>query len=132
MPRRAVFINILFVVSLIVWTVGLLMPVPKRSTEVLGSDTAKFILSKILHGTAYAYLAVLVGLMNLSVRQRWAMLGLLSGHAFLTEFLQLFVNRGASWRDVALDHFGISVGIAAGWSRWRVLFRQPDSSKVET
>jgi len=118
MRWRSLFITALFWVSLALWTIGLLIPVPARSTEVFGSDDIKFIIAKILHGTAYAYLAVLAGLMNVSPRRRWWLLGLLSSHAFLTEFLQSFVNRGASWRDVGLDHLGILVGFAASWRRW--------------
>lgn len=118
MPKRSRFFAYLFAISLAAWTVALLIPVPKTADRI-GDAELKFILSKVLHTTAYAYLTVVAAQMVLSVRRRWFILGLLSFHAFLTEFLQQFVNRGASLRDVGLDHLGILIGLLAGRPHWR-------------
>jgi hypothetical protein len=110
---------------LALWTVALLVPVPKESAKlVLGSDDEVFLFGKMVHVCVYAFLTVLGGSMTLSRPQRWAILGLLSFHGFATEFFQQFVHRGASWRDVGLDHVGITMGFLIGWRWWRDLFPQ--------
>lgn len=131
MPKRSRFFAYLFVVSLAAWTVALLIPVPKTADRIGGAEL-KFIISKVLHATAYAYLTVVAAQMTLSIRQRWLILGLLSFHAFLTEFLQQFVNRGASLRDVGLDHFGILIGLLASRPRWRALWQNLPSNPRES
>ena len=114
---------ITFFVSLVVWTIALLIPLPHESArDVLGSWDAVFAVHKLVHVSAYAYLAMLGGLMTLTKGQRWSILALLSFHGFATEFFQQFVNRGASIIDVGLDHVGILIGVAASWRRWRVLW----------
>jgi VanZ family protein len=89
-----------------------------------------FYFGKTLHVCAYVFLTLLGGSMALARRQRWWLLGVLSFHGFATEYLQLFVNRGASWRDVGLDHLGIAIGIAIGWTWWRGLFPRPSETPV--
>jgi hypothetical protein len=123
MPARSTVYAVVFFVSLVLWTVALLIPLPNQSAkDVLGTWDAVFVVHKIVHVCAYSYLTVLAGLLTLSNRQRWAVLALLSFHGFATEFFQQFVNRGASWRDVGLDHIGILFGVLASWGRWRVLW----------
>ena len=125
MPSRSKLYTIAFIVTFILWTIGLLIPVPKESaTKVLDTEYKLFVAGKMLHISAYAFLTVLAGLLTLSTRHRWWLLGLLSFHGFATEFFQQFVNRGASLRDVGLDHIGIVLGLMAGWRRWRVLVVQ--------
>ena len=122
MLSRSKLLGVLFIVSLIAWTVALLVPIPSRSSEVLGGEHNKFLFGKSLHASAYAYLTILAGYLSLSIRERWWVLGLLSFHGFATEFFQLFVNRSASWKDVGIDHIGIAIGLLIATRRWRVLF----------
>lgn len=117
---------ICFFLCLTLWTVGLLMPVPRDSaSKVLGGDSGMHLFGKSLHVGAYVFLTLLGGSMAMARGQRWLLLGALSFHAFATEFLQQFANRGASWRDVGLDHLGIAIGVAVGWCWWRGLLPRP-------
>ena len=129
MPSRSTLILIAFLVSLVAWTIGLLMPIPHGSTEALGGDLNKLIFSKVLHALAYAYLTVLGGLLILTTRQRWFVLAFLSFHGFATEFLQTFVNRNGCLRDVGVDHIGIALGLIASWPRWRILWSKRSEAK---
>jgi len=125
MPSRQKLHAIVFFTLLALWTVALLAPVPKESAKrVLGGDDEVFVFGKMVHISIYAFLSILGGSMTLSRPQRWGILGLLSFHGFATEFLQQFVHRGASWRDVGLDHIGITMGILFGWRWWRELLPQ--------
>jgi hypothetical protein len=118
-----------FLTCLALWTVVLLMPVPKESAaKVLGGEGGMHLFGKALHVSAYAIITVLGGSMLLARSQRWLLLGVLSFHAFATEFVQQYVNRGASWRDIGLDHLGIAIGIAVGWNWWRGLFPRPSET----
>jgi VanZ family protein len=120
---------VFFFLCIALWTVALLMPVPKNSaSKVLGGESGMHLFGKTLHVSAYAFLTLLGGSMNLARRQRCLLLGALSFHAFATEFLQQFVDRGASWRDVGLDHAGIAIGLAIGWAWWRSLFPRPSDT----
>ncbi len=124
MPPRSSLLAALFVGSLVLWTIGLLVPLPNAAAKrVLGSDQAVFTLHKLIHVGSYAYLTILAGHLTLSTWQRWAILGLLSLHGFATEYLQQFVERGASWFDVGIDHVGILVGLMISWNCWRILWR---------
>jgi VanZ family protein len=111
-----------FALLLVAWTVALLSPVPQAAKEALGGEQAAFWFGKCLHIGTYAFLTIMGGTLRLSRRWRFVLLGLLSLHAFATEFFQQFVGRGASWRDVGLDHIGILLGIAVSWKWWRQLF----------
>lgn len=129
--NRTTIHTAVFLACWAIWTVALLMPDPKESaTKVLGDEGRKFIVGKALHVCAYAFLAVLGGSIMLARPQRWLLLGGLSLHAFATEYLQQFVGRGASWRDVGLDHLGIAMGVAIGWRWWRVLLPRPTETAL--
>lgn len=118
---------IFFGLCLVVWTIGLLTPrIGQSSVGSLGSSEVKFYFSKLLHIGAYAVLALMAGQASSSRRLAWTLLIILSLHAGLTEYLQLFVERGGSIRDVGLDHLGIALGVAVGWRRWRVLLRESE------
>jgi hypothetical protein len=115
------YLPAVFFVLLGLWTVALLVPIPKGPAEVVGDDLNKLFFAKALHASAYAFLTILAGLINATRRQHWWLLALLSFHGFATEFLQLFVDRGASWNDVRIDHIGIFTGLLIGWRQWRIL-----------
>jgi len=119
MPARSSLLPICFFVCLSVWTVALLIPTKETANRVFKDDSAKFYISKTLHVCAYAFLTTLSSMAAGNNRQRWYALGLLSFHGFATEFLQQFVHRGASLRDVGLDHIGIVLGFLASRRRWR-------------
>ena len=113
------------------WTVALLIPIPKNTaSRLLGGEDGIHLFGKMLHVGAYGFLAVLGGSMPLARRQRCLLLGGLSAHAFATEFLQRFVERGASWRDVGFDHLGIVLGVAIGWHWWRAIFPRPSETAL--
>ena len=120
--RISIFHCLGFVLLLVAWTIALLSPVPQAAKEVLGGERAAFWFGKCLHVGTYAFLTIMGGTLRLSRRWRFVLLGLLSLHAFATEFFQQFVGRGASCRDVGLDHIGILLGIAVSWKWWRQLF----------
>jgi VanZ family protein len=127
MPSRRTHFAV-FCLCLALWTVALLVPVPKETaSKALGGAEGVFLFGKTLHICAYAFLTLLGGTMSMTRRQRWGVLGLMSFHGFATEFFQQFVNRGASLRDVGLDHAGIALGLIIGWAWWRELCRQPRS-----
>lgn len=130
MNRSTVHAGVFFT-FLALWTVGLLMPLPKESaSRALGGESGMFWFGKTLHISAYLFLTLLGGSMPLARRQRWMLLCGLSFHAFATEFLQLFVDRGASLRDAGLDNLGIALGVAIGWHWWRGLLLRPSESAL--
>ncbi|MCE9532404.1 MAG: VanZ family protein [Planctomycetes bacterium] len=115
MPTRSSFFPIAFAIFFVLWTIALLVPIPQKSAnDVFGSGSVKFVFAKTLHVSAYAFLTVLGGLAASTSRQRWRLIALMSFHAFATEYLQLFVERGGSFRDVGLDHLGIVIGLLIG------------------
>jgi len=128
MQRISRILPVVFFVVLVLWTIALLIPIPKESSQVF-DDWGKFVFAKSLHVSAYAFLTVVAGLMSVTRRQRWGLLALLSFHGFATEFLQSFTGRGASWVDVGIDHIGISLGLLISWPRWRVLLSPPVEPK---
>jgi VanZ family protein len=125
--NRAAFHAAVFFTALALWTYGLLTPVPhKEAEQVLGGSEPVFWFGKTLHVCVYATLTLLGGSMRLTRAQRWLLLGLMSAHGFITEFLQQFVEgRTGCLRDVGLDHIGIILGLLAGWRWWRGLRPEP-------
>jgi hypothetical protein len=121
------YLPAIFFVTLILWTIALLVPIPHESaSQVLGDEANQYIFAKCLHASVYAYLTILTALMTVTRRQHWWLLGLMSLHACLTEALQTYVGRHGCFKDVGIDHLGIgagvlisSLGYASGW--WRPL-----------
>ena len=114
--RRGVWL-----VYLVLWTAALTTPQPaKVSAATLPADT-QFGAAKSLHVCAYALLCALTAWQRL-LTPRWRPLLLLalSGHAVLTEVVQLYVPlRHGCWEDVALDHIGLYLGVVVAWRWWR-------------
>ena len=102
------------------WTVSLLVPLPKVD---LPDDhplmVTKFVVSKVLHVTVYAALAVLTGWLRAPARARLLLLFFLMAHAAVTEHLQTYIpRRTGSARDVCVDHLGVLAGLALSWRWW--------------
>jgi len=107
------------------WTAALLTPHPARFADAALPAAAVFPTAKLLHVSAYAFLALAVAWLALPRWVRWPLLGLVSLQALGTEYLQQFVElRTGSWRDVGLDHLGIFLGLgltfAWQWGRRRL------------
>lgn len=119
---------LIFLVVLTVWTIGLLIPDPSSSAvEGLGGARSKFLIAKTLHVSAYAFVTFLAGFVVWSRASAGWCLAFLVSHAFLTEWLQTFVGRSGSLRDVGLDLLGILIGVAMNWRCWSILRAQPHS-----
>jgi VanZ family protein len=100
------------------WSAALLSPVPEGiKMEVAGYDL-RFIFAKTVHVCAYAAWAVLSGWLLVSGRFRWLLMLLMAGHAAGSEYLQQFVGRGMSVRDVVLDLIGVTLGCLLTWKWW--------------
>jgi hypothetical protein len=104
---------------LVPWTWALLTPVPPHAVRAVGGATASFYFGKALHLGVYAALAFLTAWLPMTRKWRLLLIVLLIAHGGSTEYLQQFVERGASWRDFGLDSFGVSLGCLLGWRRWR-------------
>jgi hypothetical protein len=108
------------------WTTALLMPVPDtgRWPRVHLADEEfdlKFFFSKTVHVSAYTVMTLLTAWLRAPTRYRVLLMFFLMAHATLTEMLQKnieVINRTGQLEDVALDHVGIAVGVALGWSWW--------------
>jgi VanZ family protein len=115
-----------WVAFLLLWSTALLVPDPigfllkyKPDTVELNHKTT-FLMAKTLHVAAYATAAVLTGWLRAPGSWRWALLVFWFLHAAATEIGQLFVpGRSGSLRDVALDHFGLLIGLVLSWRWWR-------------
>lgn len=103
-------LRLLWLIALILWTIALLRPVPPRAVAGVGGAEAAFWISKVAHISVYALLAGWGRICFPNPRSRiWLLLSLLA-HGAATEFLQGFVGRGASMRDVGLDATGVGLG----------------------
>jgi hypothetical protein len=105
------------------WTAALLVPVPEsaHSDSVHIVIDRKFLFAKVVHITAYAAWAGLTAWLRAPVRWRFFLMFVLMAHATVTELLQDWTDLGRTGAllDVAFDHFGIAVGMAATWSWWK-------------
>lgn len=123
MPRSRLFARLHFAafgLALALWTVALWMPVPTESAnKALGSPWWAFLFGKTLHVSVYCFLTVL-GATALMRFAKWGWIPpVLVLHGMLTEFVQQFVGRTGSIRDLLLDSSGILIGsiIVIGWNR---------------
>jgi hypothetical protein len=107
------------------WTVALLVPIPSGGPWDRLSDLTfgrKFIAAKGLHVSAYAFWSVLSAWLRVPMRYRFMLVFCMMAHATLTEVLQFItfdiIGRNGSLMDVALDQFGITLGVVAAWRWW--------------
>jgi VanZ family protein len=114
--------RLIWFVYLGLWSVALLVPIPAGISEGLnvevGDVDLRFLVAKTLHVTAYAGLAMLSGWLRVPCRYRWLLMLLMAAHAAGTEFIQQFVERGSSVRDVVLDLIGVTLGCLLTWKWW--------------
>jgi hypothetical protein len=107
----------------VLWTAGLVMPDPHQITGEALSPEAFFTIGKSLHVLAYAFLTFLGLQLGLRGRLRWLPVIFMSLHAFGTEAVQYAfpeLHRTGSLRDVAIDHVGILLGLAAAGLVWLI------------
>jgi hypothetical protein len=112
---------LLWIGYVVAWTTALLVPNPFKSGNAPDVQTGLTIFAKVVHVSAYAALAMLTGWLGVRGKGRWWLLAFLIAHAFGTEWLQhlMGLGRTGSWRDVALDHLGIAIGLVLSWGLWR-------------
>ena len=111
--------------GVVVWTVALTTTFPVHIKEaLLPVDPAGIPVAKVLHVTAYAFLATFAGYLRPKGNWRWLILLLLLEHGVLTEWGQNFVDkRTSSVNDILIDHIGVALGVALSWPWWK---RSPD------
>jgi VanZ family protein len=110
---RSVFVVVLFVFILSLWTYELLAenPVPESVARAI-PDEWKFWLAKGLHVAAYAFLTVLAAQLPVPRVYFWLVVMLLVLHGIATEVGQTYVaGRHGSLRDVLLDWSGVGIGL---------------------
>jgi VanZ family protein len=109
-----------WLLCLAVWTAALLTTFPAQVSQQMLPPVLQFPTAKCLHVCAYAFLTAFISCLPLNTGRRWALVAVLSLHAFATEFLQQFVKlRHSSLRDVGIDHLGIVLGLVLIWKWWR-------------
>lgn len=103
------------------WTVALTTTFPVHvHNAILPEDPWGLPVGKILHVSAYAFLAALVMVLRPPVFWRWLILILLLEHGVATEWIQAFVlERGSSVNDIVIDHCGVALGVALTWPWWK-------------
>ena len=107
-----------FVILWTIWTIALLVPIPKKTAAVvLPTEEAMFWFGKSLHVCTYAFLTISGISLPWSRKQRLWLLAAFVCHGAVTEYIQLFVGRTGSVRDALLDTTGILIGWGI-WSWW--------------
>lgn len=101
------------------WTWVLLVPIPQKTVQAVGGASISFWIGKTLHIGVYATLGLLTSC--LPVGRKWRILAalFLISHGGTTEYLQQFVQRGASGFDFARDTLGVCLGCLVAWRCWR-------------
>jgi VanZ family protein len=101
------------------WSLALLTPQPVELADTVLGEPAAFWSAKVLHVSAYAVLVTLTASLPVAWPARLLLLACLSAHAIGTEYFQQFVRlRTPSWRDAALDHLGILIGLVITCKFW--------------
>jgi VanZ family protein len=100
------------------WSLALLTQQPVEIKDRLFDPDFGRFLGKALHISAYCGLAMLTGWLRPRSWLRLILINLLFLHAFGTEFIQQFVDRGSDLNDVGLDIIGLTIGQAITWKWW--------------
>lgn len=109
----------IWLVLLSIWTLALVTTYPAQIKQQVLPREASFPASKMLHVSAYAFLAGFAAFLPSRGGWRWLPLVVLSLHGFGTEYWQTFVPmRYGCWSDVAIDHVGILLGSLLTWKWW--------------
>ena len=117
--RRQAVVGLLWLMCLGVWTLALLTAFPVQVKDAVLPPQAGYPACKLLHISAYAFLAAFAAWLLPENRMRFLPLVFLSLHAFGTEFLQQFVeSRTGSLPDVGFNHVGIGLGLLLTWWKW--------------
>jgi hypothetical protein len=103
-------------VGVAAWTAALTTTEPVHIHETFLRDPPGIPLAKVLHVTAYAFLAALAVGLRPPHPWRWLAVIFLLEHGVVTEFVQNFVElRTSSVFDILLDHAGVAAGAALTW-----------------
>jgi VanZ family protein len=115
------------------WAVALLTPQPADASEVVLPAEARYPSAKLLHISAYAFLAFTAAWLP-PWRPFWLLPWLvLSLHGIGTEFFQQWVpRRHGCWQDVVFDHCGIALGVLAAWLWHRSVVKSSAASAEES
>jgi VanZ family protein len=109
-----------WLLCVVLWTVALLTTYPVLVQEAVLPPQAGYHAAKLLHVSAYAFLAAFSAWLLPANRLRFLPILFLSLHGFGTEFLQTFTeSRHGSLTDVGLDHLGIALGFLLTLGKWR-------------
>ncbi len=125
-------LQVLFWVALVVWFVLLVRPTttfqPVSDELASWSDVLPFLVSKGLHLTAYAGLAVAA--VVLFRGWRWGVVGVVAAHAIVGEVGQYLGNewyatgRVGSVKDVLIDWTGMVIGCGVWWVGRKVVAKR--------
>lgn len=111
--------RVLWLLGVIVLTIGLLTTEAAQATGEVVPEEMSFGVSKTVHVLAYLCLTVLLALSRWPLPVALGGLALLVAHAGLTECLQTFIPlRSGSVRDVGLDCLGILLGLVLTCRIW--------------
>ncbi|HVS39737.1 MAG TPA: VanZ family protein [Gemmataceae bacterium] len=111
---------VVWLLCLAVWTVALTTTFPVYiHRALLPQDFLGVPVAKILHVSAYAFLAGFAVLICPAGTWRWLIVLLLLEHGVATEWIQGFVpERTSSVNDIVIDHGGVALGVLLTWP-WR-------------
>ena len=108
--------------AVLFWTVGLLIPTNHQGDWEVGEFVLDrhTIASKLVHVAIYTVLTAFAMRLPGSIRTRFLAILFLAAHASVSEVLQKYCsNRTGTLEDVALDHFGILIGMLLSWRSWQ-------------
>jgi hypothetical protein len=118
-PRRQLALWFLWLLCMALWTTALLTTFPVRVKDAVLPPEAGYEAAKLLHVSAYGFLAGSAAWLLPGKSYRGLPILFLSFHSFATEFLQQFVEgRHGCLSDVAINHAGIALGLLVTCWKW--------------
>ena len=106
----------------VLWTILLLLPADFIKSLPGGDliQSRRYLLAKTLHVTAYAFMTLISGWLQVPARFRCLLIFLLMVHATLTEVIQRYCipGRTGALLDVGFNDIGIAIGIVLAWKWW--------------